>query len=105
MPAPLREIGFDQNLDQRVPLDVELTDENGSRVRLGDYFGSKPVVLAFVYYDCPMLCTQVLSAMTSSLNLLSLRAGTDFEVVAVSFDPREAAKQAAARKAVTRLPT
>ena len=101
MPAPLREIGFDQNLNQRVPLDTELTDETGRRVRLGDYFRSKPVVLAFVYYDCPMLCTQVLSAMASALNVLSLDAGTDFEVVAVSFDPRETPEQAASRKTVT----
>ena len=98
MPAPLREIGFDQKLNQPVPLDTEFVDESGRQVRLGDYFGSKPVVLAFVYYDCPMLCTQVLSAMTSSLNLLSLDAGKDFEVVAVSFDPRETPTQAAARK-------
>jgi protein SCO1 len=98
MPAPLREIGFDQKLNQPVPLDTEFVDESGRQVRLGDYFGSKPVVLAFVYYDCPMLCTQVLSAMTSSLNLLSLDAGKDFEVVAVSFDPRETPAQAAARK-------
>jgi protein SCO1/2 len=98
MPAPLREIGFDQKLNQPVPLDTEFVDEGGRQVRLGDYFGSKPVVLAFVYYDCPMLCTQVLSAITSSLNLLSLDAGKDFEVVAVSFDPRETPAQAAARK-------
>ena len=100
MPAPLREIGFDQNLDQRVPLDVALTDDEGRSVRLGDYFGRRPIVLAFVYYECPMLCTQVLSALTGSLNLLSLTAGKDFDVVAVSFDPRETPKQAAARKAV-----
>jgi protein SCO1/2 len=99
MPAPLREIGFDQKLNQPVPLDTEFVDELGREVQLGDYFGSKPVVLAFVYYDCPMLCTQVLSAMTSSLNLLSLDAGKDFEIVAVSFDPREKPEQAAARKA------
>ena len=101
MPAPLREIGFDQNLNQQLPLDTELTDETGRAVRLGDYFGSKPVVLAFVYYECPMLCTQVLSSMTSSLNLLSLDAGKDFDIVAVSFDPRETPAQAAARKATT----
>jgi protein SCO1/2 len=101
MPAPLREIGFDQNLNHQLPLDTELTDESGRAVRLGDYFGSRPVVLAFVYYECPMLCTQVLSSMTSSLNLLSLDAGKDFDIVAVSFDPRETPAQAAARKATT----
>jgi protein SCO1/2 len=101
MPAPLREIGFDQNLNQRIPLETELTDDTGRLVRLGEYFGSKPVVLAFVYYDCPMLCTQVLSAMAASLNLLSLDAGRDFEIVTVSFDPRETPAQAAARKSAT----
>jgi protein SCO1/2 len=99
MPPPLREIGFDQHLDQRVPLDVELTDESGRTVRLGEYFGRRPVVLAFVYYECPMLCTQVLSSLTSSLKLLSLSAGEDFDVVTVSFDARETPAQAAARKA------
>jgi protein SCO1/2 len=100
MPAPLREIGFDQNLNQQVPPDVELADENGRSVRVGDFFGARPVVLAFVYYECPMLCSQVLSAMTSSLNLLSLTAGDDFEIVVVSFDARETFEQAAARKAI-----
>ena len=99
IPAPLREIGFDQHLDQALPLDTPFTDERGQTVRLGHYFGSKPVVLAFVYYSCPMLCTQVLNAMTSTLGVLSLDAGKDFEVVLVSFDPREKPEQAAAKKA------
>ena len=66
LPKPLREIGFDQNLDRQVPLDVQFADEHGRVVRLGDYFGARPVVLALVYYDCPMLCTQVLTALTSA---------------------------------------
>jgi protein SCO1 len=98
VPAPLREIGFDQNLDKPLPLDAELVDEQGQRVRLGQFFGSKPVVLAFVYYDCPMLCTQVIGAMTSTLDVISLDAGTDYEVVLVSIDPREKPAQAAAKK-------
>src|SRR5262245_62119178 len=99
VPAPLREIGFDQHLDQRLPLDTPFKDEQGRAVHLGDYFGRKPVVLAFVYYTCPMLCTQVLNAMTSTLGVLSLDAGTDFEVVLVGFDPRETPEQASAKKA------
>jgi protein SCO1/2 len=99
IPAPLREIGFDQHLDQALPLDTPFADERGQTVRLGQYFGSKPVVLAFVYYSCPMLCTQVLNAMTSTLGVLSLDAGQDFEVVLVGFDPRERPEQAAAKKA------
>jgi protein SCO1/2 len=99
IPAPLREIGFDQHLDQMLPLDTPFTDEQGRVVRFGEYFGSKPVVLAFVYYTCPMLCTQVLNAMTGTLDVLSLDAGKDFEVVLVGFDPRETPAQAAAKKA------
>ncbi len=89
MPTPLREIGFDQRLDQPLPLDTTFRDEQGREVQLGQYFGRKPVVLSFVYYDCPMLCTQVLNAMTATLRTMSLDAGQDFEVVLVSFDPRE----------------
>lgn len=99
MPAPLREIGFDQNLDQMLPLDTQFLDDTGEQVTIGKYFGKRPVVLAFVYYECPMLCTQVLSAMTSTLGVLALDPGKDFEFVVVSFDPRETPKQAAAKKA------
>ena len=60
LPTPLREIGFDQNLDQRIPLETEFKDEAGRPVRLGDYFGQRPVVMVFAYYDCPMLCTMVI---------------------------------------------
>src|SRR5262249_12922737 len=75
VPAPLREIGFDQHLDQALPLDAPFFDERGQTVRLGQYFGSKPVVLAFVYYTCPMLCMQVLNATASTLDVLPLDAG------------------------------
>jgi protein SCO1/2 len=99
IPSPLREIGFDQHLDQPLPLDTELRDEHGQIVRLGRYFGARPVVLAFVYYECPMLCTQVLNSIASTLGVMSLDAGTDFELVMVSFDPRETPTQASAKKA------
>ena len=99
MPQPLREIGFDQNIDQQLPLDAQFRDEGGKTVALGSFYGSKPVVLAFVYYACPMLCTQVLNAMTATISTLSLDAGEDFELVLVSFDPRETPAQAAAKKA------
>jgi protein SCO1/2 len=101
VPAPLREVGFDQRLNEHVPLDVQFTDEAGRSVMLGDYFGSRPVVLAFVYFDCPMLCSQVLSATASALDLMSIEAGKDFDVVAVSFDARETPAKAQARKAIT----
>jgi protein SCO1 len=99
VPQAIREVGFDQRLDERVPLDVEFRDDQGQIVRLGDYFGRKPVVLAFVYYDCPMLCTMILSSITGTLGVLSLDVGTDFELVMVSFDPREKPDLAARKKA------
>jgi protein SCO1/2 len=100
IPAPLREIGFDQNLDRLVPLDIPLIDEAGRAVRLGDYFGKRPVVLVFAYYDCPMLCTQVINGLGSALGVLSLEPGKDFEIVTVSFDPRDTPATATAKKAV-----
>jgi protein SCO1/2 len=100
VPAPLREVGFDQRLDEPLPLDVELRDEYGTRVRLSDYFGERPVVLAFVYYACPMLCSRVLGAMISSLSVLALEPARDFEVVTISFDPGETPDSAAAQKEV-----
>lgn len=99
MPGPLREIGFDQNLDQQLPLDARFTDEEGRDIRIGDYYGKRPVILGFVYYECPMLCTQVLGAMTATLGVMSLTPGQDYEVVLVSIDPREKPAQARAKKA------
>ena len=99
MPAPLREIGFDQNLDKHVPLDTPFTDESGHAVKLGDYFGRRPVVMVFAYYDCPMLCTMVINGLASALDVLSLDPGRDFEIVTVSFDPRDTPATAAAKKA------
>ncbi len=99
MPAPLREIGFDQNIDQKLPLDAQFRDEEGRVITIGSLYGKRPVVLAFVYYTCPMLCTQVLNAITSTVATLSLDAGRDFDIVFVSIDPRETPAQAAAKKA------
>ncbi len=99
MPQALREIGFDQKIDQQLPLDARFRDDQGRDVTLGSYYGQRPVLLAFVYYTCPMLCTQVLNAMTATISTLSLDAGKDFELVLVSIDPRETPAQAAAKKA------
>ena len=98
LPAPLREIGFDQNLDQLLPLEAEFTDEQGRTVSLGDYFGTRPVVLAFVYYGCPMLCVQSLSSLAATLGVLSENPGEDFEVVNISIDPRETPALALGKK-------
>jgi len=100
IPAPLGEIGFDQNIDQLVPLDVTFRDEAGRRVALGEYFGKRPVVMVFAYYDCPMLCTQVINGLSSALNVLSLEPHKDFEIVTVSFNPRDTPATASAKKAV-----
>lgn len=99
MPQPLLEIGFDQKIDQQLPLDATFRDEHGNTVTLGSFYGKRPVVLAFVYYECPMLCTQVLNAITSTVSTLEFNAGQDFELVFVSFDPRETPAQATAKKA------
>jgi protein SCO1 len=100
IPAPLRAIGFDQNIDRPIPLDVPFTDEAGRAVRIGDYFGKRPVVLLFAYYDCPMLCTQVMNGLGSALNVLSLDPGKDFEIVTVSFNPHDTPATASAKKAI-----
>ncbi|MGE3189055.1 MAG: SCO family protein [Vicinamibacterales bacterium] len=92
-------VSIDQRLNEQLPLDLPFKDEDGRDVRLGDYFGERPVVLAFVYYECPMLCTQVLNGMTSALTALDETAGRDFDVVTVSFDPRETPVLASAKKA------
>lgn len=99
IPAVLREIGYDQKLDGQLPLDTPFRDESGKTVPLGTYFGSKPVIVNFVYYECPMLCTQVLNGLASTLSVLSFEPGKDFEIVTISIDPRETPKLAAEKKA------
>jgi protein SCO1/2 len=83
-----------------VPLDASLRDEQGRAVRLGDFFGRRPVVLVFAYFDCPMLCTQVINGLASALNVLSLAPGRDFEIVTISFNPADTPASARAKKAV-----
>lgn len=100
VPAPLNRVAFEQRLNEQLPLDLEFKNEDGKTVRLGDYFGSKPVVLAFVYYECPMLCTQVLNGLESALRVLNESVGDEFDVVTVSFDPSETPALAAGKKKV-----
>ncbi len=94
----LRDVGFDQRLNEQVPLDLKFTDETGAVVTLNDYFGKKPVVLVLAYYRCPMLCTLVLNGLVQGMRGMPLAIGTDFNVVTVSFDPRETSELAAAKK-------
>lgn len=90
MPAVLQTVGIDQNLGETLPLDIDLKDESGNIVKLGSYFGKgRPVILALVYYECPMLCNQVLNGLTGSLKGMSFDAGKEYDVVAISFDARE----------------
>ena len=98
LPKALKDVSFDQKLNAQLPLDLEFRNENGETVKLGDYFGKKPVVLSLVYYECPMLCTQVLNGMVSAFRVLSFKPGQEFDVVTVSFDPRERPPLAAAKK-------
>jgi protein SCO1/2 len=98
-PADLKKIAFDQKLNAHIPLDVPFRDEAGHAVVLGDYFNhKKPVVLTLVYYDCPMLCTLVLNGLAGAMKGMSLEPGSDYELVTVSFNPRETAALAAAKK-------
>jgi protein SCO1/2 len=92
-------VGFDQKLGDRVPLELAFRDESGGRVRLGDYFGRRPVVLAPVYFNCPMLCTQTLNGLARALKPLSLSIGREFDVVTVSIDPSETPELARLKKA------
>jgi protein SCO1/2 len=98
LPKALEKVGIDQRLNEQLPLDAVFKDEQGREVRLGEYFKGKPVVLAFVYYSCPMLCNQVLNGMLSSFRAVTFNVGEQFEVVTISFDSSETPKLAAAKK-------
>lgn len=99
-PSLLKEVGIDQKLNQSIPLDLVFRDEHGKPVRLGEYFGQKPVILSMVYYNCPMLCTQVLNGLESSLKLIPMDIGNQFNVVTVSIDPTERPVLAEAKQAL-----
>jgi protein SCO1/2 len=94
----LKQVGIDQRIGQQIPLDLTFTDETGRAVRLGQFFHGKPVVMALAYYECPMLCTQVLNGMTAALKMVEMDAGKDFEVVVVSIDPKDNFRLAADKK-------
>ncbi len=100
LPAALRDVRIEQKLDQQLPLDLVFRDEAGQEVKLGQYFGQKPVVLAFVYYACPQLCTQVLNGMVTSFRVLPFQIGKEFDVVTISFDPHETPALAQSKKQV-----
>ena len=90
IPDPLKRVGIEQKLGENLPLTAEFKDESGQIVKLGDYFGKgRPVIVALVYYECPMLCNQVLNGLTGTLKGISFDAGKEFDVIAVSFDAKE----------------
>jgi protein SCO1 len=97
-PPILKDVGIDQLLNNQVPLDLEFKDETGRTVTLAEYFKDKPVVLSLVYYNCPMLCTQVLTGLLGTLKTLPMSPGKEFVSVTVSFDPAEGPELASAKK-------
>ena len=100
-PSPmLSKVFIHQRLNQQVPLDAVFRDETGATVKLGDYFGKRPVILAIVYYSCPMLCSEELNGLVGALEMVKFRPGKDFDIVAVSIDPSEGPELAAKKKAM-----
>ncbi len=100
LPQVLQKVGVAQHLNQQLPLDASFVDETGKSVKLGDYFGKHPAILALVYYTCPMLCSEEMDGLTSSLEMVKLTPGKDFDVVIVSIDPSDTPEQAAKSKAL-----
>jgi protein SCO1/2 len=99
VPMMVQGVGIDQNLNAQLPLELTFRDETGQTVRLGQYFRDKPVVLALVYYDCPGLCDLILNGLSHAMEQISLNVGTDYQVVTVSFNPKESWQLATAKKA------
>lgn len=98
-PPGLKNVGIQQNLNQQIPPELMFQDDLGRQVRLGDYFGKKPMILNLVYYNCPMLCGEVLSGLENSLRMMKFDVGREFDVITVSFDPSETPEMAAKKKA------
>ena len=98
-PPGLKKVGIQQNLNEQIPPDLQFRDETGKTVHLGDYFGKKPMILNLVYYNCPMLCSEVLSGLETALKPLKFDVGKEFDILTISFDPRETPELAAKKKA------
>ena len=99
-PSILNKVGIAQNLNAQVPPDLMLRDETGKSVRIGDFFGQKPIVLSLVYFDCPALCTEVLNGELRTMKAISLDLGKDFDAVTVSFEPKDTPALAKAKRDV-----
>ena len=98
-PPGLQHVGIEQHLNEQIPPSLVFRDETGKTVQLADYFGKKPMILNLVYYQCPMLCGEVLSGLESALRVLKFGVGKEFDVLTISFDPKETPAMAAAKKA------
>ena len=98
-PPGLKNVGIEQHLNEQIPPELTFQDETGKAVQLGDYFGKKPMILNLVYYQCPMLCGEVLTGLESALRVLKFDVGKEFDVLTVSFDPKETPQLSAAKKA------
>jgi len=98
LPAALQNVGIEQRLNDQIPLDVDFRDEDDQQVQLGRYFGQRPVILTLVYYQCPMLCTQILNGVERGIKVISFDLGKDFDIVSVSINPRETPQLASEKK-------
>jgi len=96
-PSILDKVGIEQRLNQQLPLELTFTDDAGKQVQLASYFGKRPAILALVYYQCPMLCSEELNGLTGALQMVSFVPGKDFDVIVVSIDPSEGTDLAAAK--------
>jgi len=99
-PAILKKVGITQNLNAQIPPDLMFRDETGKSVRMGDFFGRKPILLSLVYFDCPALCTEVLNGELRTMKAISLDLGKDFEAITVSFEPKDTPSLAKAKRDV-----
>jgi protein SCO1/2 len=98
LPTVLNKVTIIQKLNTKLPLDGAFRDETGQPVRLGDYFGKRPVIFSLVYYNCPMLCSEELDGLVSALEMVKFTPGKDFDVVVASIDPSETPELAAKKK-------
>jgi protein SCO1/2 len=97
-PPYLQNVGIEQHLDAQVPADLAFTDDTGRIVKLGDYFGKKPLILNLVYYNCTMLCGEALTGLTGAMKMVKFNVGDEFDVITVSFNPQETPEIGAAKK-------
>lgn len=98
-PPGLTNVGIEQRLNEQIPLDLAFRDETGKAVKIGDYLGKKPVILSLVYYRCPMLCNELLVGLESALKVLKFDVGKEYDVLTISFDPKDTPEIATSKKA------